>query len=329
MKSNRMTILALVTTFLAHGTFAQDTETRRAIVLRDRAITLHKSGKLDEALQTFDESLQAAPTALAYLGRAQIFHSREKLPAAIADCDRALQLNPQLAVAYTLRAFCRFAQDDINRALADFTVAIDIDAAHENAFVGRATVWFTLQRHELAVPDWTQAIRLDPNNVEAYVGRAVCWQELQQPQKAVDDWSRVIKLSPRDVLSYLGRAMVYKSQGNYQAAKSDFERALGEDDRNVDARHSFAFFLATCPDKDLRDYKLAIDLAHGACHETNYMQYELVALLATTYAQSGDFELASRWQSTAIGLAPESAHKKLKDRLELYRQKKMPFPVED
>jgi len=92
-------------------------------------------------------------------------------PAAIADADRAVTLDPKLARAYNLRASARRAAGDARRALEDFTKALKLEPNLDNYFQ-RAATYQLLGEHKLALADFNEAVAEDPQEAHIYYARA-------------------------------------------------------------------------------------------------------------------------------------------------------------
>ncbi len=97
--------------------------------------------------------------------------------------------------------------------------------------------------------------------------------------------------------------------------------------------NALAWILATCPDAEVRDGKLAIDYATQACEISEWNSPNDLDTLATAYAEACQFPEAVEWQTKAIELAENEGRANLteyRSRLELY-QAGMPYrsPVPD
>ena len=93
---------------------------------------------------------------------------------ALADFDYALQLNPNLANAYTGRGWCYFYQREFGQALADFDRALQLDPKDGAAYNGRGSTYMGLEKYEQALSDFDLFIKEGPKNSWAYIqyGRA-------------------------------------------------------------------------------------------------------------------------------------------------------------
>lgn len=98
---------------------------------RQRCIMRNERYESDAALADCDHAVTLAPTADAYMSRAQVYIDRGNttrnsadLDHGIADETAALRIDPKLAGAYTMRGLAFSRKGDYDRAIADFSQAI-------------------------------------------------------------------------------------------------------------------------------------------------------------------------------------------------------------
>jgi tetratricopeptide (TPR) repeat protein len=87
---------------------------------------------------------------------------RRELELALADLDRAIQLEPRDAWTHYERGVMFEEMGDGQRAVASFTRAIEIDPTHFKSFQHRGWTQRMLGEHERAVEDLSRAIELTP-----------------------------------------------------------------------------------------------------------------------------------------------------------------------
>jgi len=83
------------------------------------------------------------------------------------------------------------------KALADFNRAIELEPDRAGGYLGRANTLNTLQRYREALQDYDKTIELDPGLANAYVNRAVAYSHLGKNKKAIADYEKGLELDPK------------------------------------------------------------------------------------------------------------------------------------
>ncbi len=118
-------------------------------------------------------------------------------------------------------------------------------------------------------------------------------------------------------------------KGEYEKAKADFNQAIAIDSNGAAFYNDLAFFQATCLDPRFRDGKRAFENASKAYQLSNGNNANNnFSVLASVYAENGDFAKALEWQGKAIDLAKtEQMKQRYLARVELFKQGK-PFRLD-
>ncbi len=116
-------------------------------------------------------------------------------------------------------------------------------------------------------------------------------------------------------------------KGQYEKAKADFDQAVAIDGNNPEFYDDLAFFQATCLDPQFRSGQQAYSNANKAYQMSN-ASVSSISVLASAYAESGDFAQAITWQQKAFDLTKSQEMKqRYLARLELFKQGK-PFRLD-
>ena len=83
------------------------------------------------------------------------------------------------------------------KAMADFNRAIEIDPQAAGGYLGRANTLNIMGRYEEALVDYNEAIRLDPNSANSYANRAIAYSHLKEYEKAIADYEKCLQLNPK------------------------------------------------------------------------------------------------------------------------------------
>jgi tetratricopeptide (TPR) repeat protein len=118
------------------------------------------------------------------------------LDGAIADFDRAAELNPKDDAPYYNRAQAKKLKNDTAGALADYTRAIELGSANPAAYNNRGNARAENNDQDGAIADYTRAIELKPDYARAYYNRAFAKNEKGDTAGAEADFKRAYKLDP-------------------------------------------------------------------------------------------------------------------------------------
>ncbi len=119
-----------------------------------------------------------------------------ELENALADFNRAIRMQPQLADAYNNRGNVWQEKGDLEKALADFNQAIKLNPRHSAAFNNRANLHQLKGHLAEALADYNQSIALEPTKAIAFANRGLTLLQLGQPVKANADFKRALELNP-------------------------------------------------------------------------------------------------------------------------------------
>lgn len=180
------------------------------------------------------------------------------------------------------------------------------------------------EKWDAALGLYDRAASVSPQDKRALQQRGYL-HYLRSDYKLADrDYSRALKIDAKDVLSYTNRGLNRQALGLTEQALRDYDRAMQLSDRNALAMNNAAWLRATCTDDKLRDGKLALGLALGACELTDFANFDFLDTLAAAHAESGQFDKALEFVSAALKQAPDEYKSELKQRQALYKTRK-PF----
>ncbi len=106
---------------------SQGDTAKNAKFYTDQGTNLIKKEQYDQAIVNLDRAIQMDPNyALAYNYRGMAYFRSKNFEKALADFNKAIQLNPNLAVAYNNRAYAYFQKKDYSKAEEDVRKAQDL-----------------------------------------------------------------------------------------------------------------------------------------------------------------------------------------------------------
>lgn len=175
---------------------------------------------------------------IAYVNRSGAYRAKGDFAHAIADLDKALQLNPTSAFVLAERASIHHAKGDLDPAIVDYARALQLDKNLTTAYSGRARAYLAKGDLDQAIADYDQAIKGDPRLASAYDGRGLAFSAKGDLDKALADFSEAVTLDPKFAVAFLDRAKVFQSKQDLDRARQDLEAALKLDPQLASAREA-------------------------------------------------------------------------------------------
>jgi tetratricopeptide (TPR) repeat protein len=114
---------------------------------------------------------------------------------------------------------------DLDGAIADFDRAAELDPKNDAPYYNRAQARRLKNDTAGAIADYTKAIELGSTNPAAYNNRGNARAETKDRDGAIADYTRAIELKPDYAHAYYNRAMLKKQKGDAAGAAADFKRA--------------------------------------------------------------------------------------------------------
>ena len=89
------------------------------------------------------------------------------------------------AIAYTNRGVALRKKGGLERALADFDRAVELDSGQAPIYANRDVVHQPMNDFDRALADFNRAIKLEPNNAVVYLNRCVVYQRSKDADDAL------------------------------------------------------------------------------------------------------------------------------------------------
>jgi tetratricopeptide (TPR) repeat protein len=164
--------------------------------------------------------------AWAYANRCILFNAQGQTDKALANCDSAIEQDPQSWLAYQIRGEIAEKLGHPEKATADYDKAIEVGARNAAIFINRGDIFLADGKAEKALADFNRAIELNDQSVKAYIGRGGSRVALGDADSAVTDFSKVIEIAPGNVIAWFNRGAAWLSKGENFKAAEDFTQAL-------------------------------------------------------------------------------------------------------
>ena len=184
----------------------------KAIVLRSRVVKDRRPNRDWRNGLASDESLGSDGIAFIdpliaeiYADRALARFRKGDYAGAVADCDRAITINPGLLRAVNNRAMIRWTGGDLDGAIADLNQIIRKSLGDALAYDSRGCILMDKGDLAAAIADFDEAIRLRPAEADFYCNRGHARWKKNDFDGALTDLDRSIHLNPKLAWAYYGR----------------------------------------------------------------------------------------------------------------------------
>jgi tetratricopeptide (TPR) repeat protein len=157
---------------------------------------------------------------------------------AIADFDKAIEIDPRHARYYFRRGGAKESNGDLGGAISDYTKAIEIHPQYAFAYHSRAGAKWIISDLEGALKDYDEAIEILPRYPGFYNNRGRAKQANGDLHGAIADYKTAIEIDPEGIdavyhadvaIAYALRGLAYLSQARDREAQEDFTRCIDID----------------------------------------------------------------------------------------------------
>jgi len=219
---------------LDHGTDMETVRQGLSGAYMGKGEELFSAGNYSGAIEHYKEAVEINPDPRFYNRIAIAKRRNNQNQEAVENFQRAIELNPQYAVAYAGLGGAYVSLQQFDNAIDAYSNALQIDPTLQQAQTGLATA-YTAQGHELlergrvsdAINNFENAIDSHPQHSQAYLLLAVANNRLGNYQRAEEHARNAIeyKTSGQKGGEYFELGIALRNQGRKQEAIAAFEEA--------------------------------------------------------------------------------------------------------
>ena len=215
------------TEVIEHYTNALNQNLELSPVYNNRGTAYKDIDEHDLAIADFEKAIQLNPDdAGAYSNRGAVYNNKGDFDLAIEDFDKAIRLNPDYAGAYNNRGKAYNDKGDFDCAIVDFEKAIELNPDEAEPYNNRGASYRKKGEVDRAIIDFNRAIQLNRNYANAYNNRGNAYSKKDDYNRAIDDFTKTIQLKPNDAIAYNNRGITYGEADKFDLAIQDFDEAI-------------------------------------------------------------------------------------------------------
>jgi len=158
-----------------------------------------------------------------------IFDRLDKIQNAYDDYTKAIELQPDSAVAYHYRAILFYRMTYSEEAISDNTRALELatdDSLRMVCFSNRGNARQQKRDFQGAFEDYTRAYLIDTSSIATLNNMATSLDELGRRDEAIRYLKKIITIDSTFIGAYVNLGFQYNNNGKYQDALKYFNKAL-------------------------------------------------------------------------------------------------------
>src|SRR5258706_738721 len=178
----------------------------------DKAVKLLQSEDYSKAVKSFSEVLNKATVdqlkKFCYIYRAFSYDGLGDYTKAIADLDKAIELDASDLASYTDRGKIKGYANDFEGAKKDFLFILARDSTNDQAqaaFYYLGKIAYQQQQFEQSIKYYDKFILLMPTDPEVYFNRGSAKDMIMDPAGSIKDYDRAIQLKPDYMEAFANR----------------------------------------------------------------------------------------------------------------------------
>ena len=252
-----------------------------------------------------------------------VLFQKGQIDDAIAHYRSALQMQPEWWDAEYNLGTALLAKGQADEAIVHCQRAVAMRPTDPDAQVSLGDALLAEKRIDEAISHYQQALAMRPDYFLAHYGLGRALLDKGELDGAIQNCRAALLTRPGDPDCHTVLAICLKEKGETAEAIQQYEQALKIYPKSVSALTNLAWILATCPDGSLRDGSRAVEIATRANQLLGGTNTLVLRALAAAYAESRQFEKATKTAQAAIELArmhrDDSSVAELEQDIALYR----------
>jgi tetratricopeptide (TPR) repeat protein len=184
----------------------------------------------DDVVETCNKAIEVNPNhAIAYYDRGTAYRKKSDYDRAIEDYTHAIRLTPKYSAAYNNRGLTYYDKGEYDLAIADFNEAIKLDPKDADVYNNRGNAYGKKGEYDLAIADFNESIKNNPKLIQAYNNRGNAFDAKREFDYAIADYNTALNLNPNFTEVFFNRGSTYASKKEYDLAIMDYTKAIALD----------------------------------------------------------------------------------------------------
>ena len=194
--------------------------------LNNKGIALKELKKFDEALIYLQSALNISSNAETLLNIGSINLAQKKYHVAIDYFDKALQLEPNFAEAWSNKGNALHELNRPNEAIVHFDKALSLKPTYAIAWCNKGWVLQKLKRFDEAIAHYDTALSIKPNYVIGWSSKGWLLHELKLFDQAILHYDKALNINPDYAEAWANKGNALLELKRYDEAIMHYDKAL-------------------------------------------------------------------------------------------------------
>ena len=201
-------------------------------------------------------------------------HLSGNIPEALASYGQVLELNPTFVDALNNQGICLQALNRHDEALNNYAQALELKPDYVDAHYNQGICLKALNRHDEALASYAQALKLQPAHAEAHFNnQGNSLQALNRHDEALASYAQALKLQPDYADAYWNLSLLQLLQGNYKEGWQNYEWRKKIAKKTKNGYSSLPQQQAWLGMQDLKDKNILISKEQGLGDYIQFCRY--------------------------------------------------------
>jgi tetratricopeptide (TPR) repeat protein len=259
------------------------------------------TGYTQELMDTTETALlERAGNADAHIKLGTLYQNRNMLDEAIAEFEKAVEIDPGSVVARGSLAVIYESQGKITKAIEEYKEIVKLQPDSAPAHTGLGLLYQQADMIDEAIAEMVTAIQLAPGSAAARINLGIIYQKKGMIDEAIEQFRELVEMQPGSPMIRGMLGDLYREKGDLSQAEAEFEEALKLDPNMGLVHYSLAALYlqqGNKLDEALSSARKAVQLSDQA---------KFIAMLARVYYERAMYPDAEREIKRAIGMEPRN-----------------------
>jgi tetratricopeptide (TPR) repeat protein len=268
-----------------------------------------------------------------YYRRALFFYREGEYDQALADIERAINIDDSVAEYFYLEGNIYYDDNMFENSFKSYQAAVDLDNEHVEAILKLSSLELALENYQLSLDMVNKALKVDPMNADGYFLKGFIYLDGGDTATAISSFRTAVEVNSDHYNSYIMLGKLYASE-KHEYADDYYDNALRIRPNSIEALYNKGVYLQSIEEYDeaylLYDQIIELDSSsYFAYYNRGYMMlisdssysgaikefekslkyypyyFEAYYNIGLCYENQGDFEKAEEYYKKSLEINPQ------------------------